>query len=86
MLQSRTHDKTKRPIVNKNKPMSTIQYSKRRAPDGRLAFVAEHMGITPATLYKYRKGIWPRPYDYDQRLAAAEAAWLAEKARRAAKA
>lgn len=50
------------------------KYKKPRA-NGRLTFIAKHMGITLASLYKYRKGIWTRPFDYDERLAAAEAAW-----------
>lgn len=52
-----------------------IRKSSKPRANGRLTFIARHMGITMATLYKYRKGLWPQPYDYDERLAAAEAAW-----------
>ena len=53
-----------------------IRKSKRPRPDGKLTFIAQHMGISLPTYYKYRKGIWAQPFDYDQRHAAAEAAWV----------
>jgi ACT domain-containing protein len=52
-----------------------IRRSQRPRPDGRLTFIARHMGVSLATYYKYRKGIWPQPYDYAERHAAAESAW-----------
>jgi len=57
----------------------SIRQSQKPRPSGKKTFLARHMGIQPTTFYKYRVGIWPRPYDYDQRLAAAEAAWEAKQ-------
>lgn len=52
-----------------------IRKSAKPRPDGRKTFIARHMGVSLQTYYKYRVGIWPRPYDYDEREAAAIAAW-----------
>lgn len=54
---------------------TVIRQSKRPRPDGRKSFIASHMGISLATFYKYRKGIWPQPFNYAERLSAAETAW-----------
>jgi hypothetical protein len=54
---------------------TAIRKSTRPRPDGMKSFIARHMGISLQTYYKYRAGIWPQPFDYDQRHAAAEAAW-----------